>query len=53
MADVGDEAVKKASGGRCPKCGAMIKYLCYYAILLGEGSEFEGVLAGWIPQHKD
>jgi hypothetical protein len=29
MADVGDEAVKKASGGRCPKCGAVIKYLCY------------------------
>jgi hypothetical protein len=29
MADAGDEAVKKASGGRCPKCGAVIKYLCY------------------------
>jgi predicted RNA-binding Zn-ribbon protein involved in translation (DUF1610 family) len=38
MADAGNGAVKKASGGRCPKCGAMIEYLCYWekAVNIGE-----------------
>jgi hypothetical protein len=32
-----------------PKCGAMIEYLYYWEKAVSIG----GVLAGWIPRHKD
>jgi hypothetical protein len=54
MADAGNEAVKKASGGRCPKCGAMIDYLDYWEKAVNSGEYWpDGFLSPILLQYRD